>query len=142
MHPEKGESVNKTELVISINPNDNDTEYRYDLAHDLAEELKDIDGVLSVTDQRKASAQEGEKGLPLDAGTIIAGVAVAANLATIAGFLIQWLSQEGKQRSAKMTLGDKSIEVEGLNKKSHEAFVSWLQTEFQASTVSQTLKED
>ena len=67
----------------------------------------------------------------LDPGIILAGLSVAANIASVAGVLSQWLSRDRSGRSIMISLDGKSIKIDGVDEKSHEDLIAWYKAEIQ-----------
>jgi Effector Associated Constant Component 1 len=111
-------------LQISVNPSEPDAEYRHDLARELMQGLADLDGVTSIEEAQQESLAEGAKGLSLDAGTIIAGLSVAANFVTVVDCVIQWLSRDKGGRSVTISRDGNAIRIDGVNEKSREDLIA------------------
>lgn len=112
-------------LLLCVQIRDADVDYLDKEARNLLLELKEVDGVISVTPEQAAEIPEGVmSGNSFDVGKLVIEIIESTGLSALLSFLASWLSRDNS-RSIRFKVGQNEIEVKGLSQKEQQELIKW-----------------
>lgn len=103
-----------------------DDEDRERLAHDLAEELRELDGT-ELIDGPAGRAPAGSKGGGLVWGTIFVRLAEFGATSGLASALVAWLGRD-RGRTVTVQVGDDRLELTGVSARDQQRIAAWFES--------------